>query len=898
MASRTSQVEDTDGSPLVKSNPVNQGILFKCVQLNYNNQQEGAWKKSGSTEPFNRSLSVTKKSKKPPPPPSRSYSLHSRTYARTIAQHKPLENGSQKVESPYSPYTSQNVNPAVPSKENVTGQRAVLAELQLKEGRNITYSHSNGGSHQNNLKHFLPSIKGLSTNSVVASPAVATVLALLDVPNPPKVLAPPPPPPETWAHNQRTFELLCGPGPVNFERWAQKRGLKIEVPIQMTQGKKIATCHAANVMKDNTVTSKMQTQEATPSDMPYRITPTKISVNVQPPYGNTLPLTRLTHVRPSPSPSPPPEHIPPLPPTDHVNHLKEDISTQFQGPLDEVISPPPHPLFPPPPPPTNVPPPHLPHGQDETDYSSLPMPPSLRFLLKVPPVPQDAKPLTSEEAAAQKIPPPPQMIPPAPPMIPSSPPAVPLSSTPTPPSPPAIPPPPTAKPPPSVTPAPPPQIPPFPKAVPTPPKQIPPDTSSKQAQISSTPCNIPTPPPPPPLPVDIKKEIKAITADKQEKQSSPPTAHTEESPNPVVTPSLLQNVRLRSVRSNVSPAETPGGPPKPKHQTNQEAPQKPIRRSLILITPDVPSQSATDQKDDTLPATPVQENQNTIPPSKTQTNCKPKVLPGSAEVISLPVKLEPNSQVNITDQKTQQESTEPNKGSLSAEAVPQIHNKAEPEPKITGRENQNATPEPSTALTPAEPKNQPIANDRKYIQKNDSSKTDNKQRPPLVQPEQEAKLAKPQTLIPTSPKFNPVQKVPPAAVSSSMSLQEAIRLKTAAMTSTDSQAKRLSLLHSPPPSAGAISPTSMANFIFSKSTKKVVKEKSLSSLESKTDLKKTLVNELNSVSQTLKPAADPHNTKAKVPPPVAKKPGATSEAISHNSSESNVDTEHVHSAGQ
>lgn len=883
VASRTSQAEETDGPPMVKDIPGAQNTPFKPVQLNGNNQQEDTWKKSGSTGPFNRSLSVMKKSKKPPPPPSRSYSLHSRTYARTIAEHKSLENGSQKIKSPYSADTSQNGN----------SQRAVLAELQLKKGiemytGSIPYSHTNGGSHQNNLKHFLPSIKSLTANGVVASPAVTTLMALLDVPEPPKVLAPPPPPPETWAHNQHTFELLCGPGPVNFERWAQKRGLKIEVPIQMARGKIPATSQVINVMKDNIVAPKMQTQEAMVTDTQYRITRTKMSAGVQPPFGNALPLPGLAHVRPSPSPSPPPEHIPPLPPTDQVKPLKEDVSTQFQGHFDEIICPPPHPLFPPPPPPTNVSPPHPPGGQDEIDFTSPSMSPSLRFLLKVLPVPQDAQPSTLEEAAsspAQKIPPPPQMILPAPPMIPP-PPAMPPSPPSIPPPPPAIPPLPTSRTPP------PPLIPPPPEAVPTPPKQTPPDVSSKQAQITSTPFNVP---PPPPLPINFKKEVKAITADKQEKQPPLPTTHTgataEESPTPMVTPSLLQNVRLRSIRSDLSHAETNVGLRKPKHQTNQDTPQKPIRRSLILITPDLASQSATNQKEDTLPTTTVQENQSTTLPSDTQPKTEPK---SRIEQVSLDVKLESNSQVSITDQKTQRANTEPIKESMSAETVPQIPNKAEPEPKITLQEIQNATPEPSTTLTPAELKDHPIGHEIKEIQ-NDSSKTEDKESP---QPEQDVKLPKPQTLIPTSLKFNPAQKVPPASIpSSSISLQEAIRLKTAAMSSTDNQVKRLSLLHSPPLSTGAISPTSTANFIFSKSSKKVVIEKSPSP-ESKPDLRKTLVPELNSVSQTSKPAADPQNTKAKVPPPVAKKPSAKSEKITHNSSESNVDTEHVQTAGQ
>ncbi|KAK3554830.1 hypothetical protein QTP70_034848, partial [Hemibagrus guttatus] len=889
VASR-SQAEDTSGLPMDKHFPCAQNTPFNPVQLNGTNQPEEAWKTSGSTGPFNHSLSVIKKSKRPPPPPSRSYSLHSRTHARTFDKKKSLENGSQKVESPYNAYPSQNGNTAAPSKENLISHRAVLAELQLQKGLQMhtgskPYSHTHGGSHQNKLKQFIPSTKSLTANGVVASPTVMTLIALLEVPDPPNVLAPPPPPPEAWAHNQRTFELLCGPGPVNFERWAQKRGLKIEVPIQMAKRKIPLTSQAANEMKDNTEAPK--SQEAVITDTIYRTTPTKMSVDVQPPYGNALPLPGLTHVRLSPTPSPPPEHIPPLPPTDQVVPLKDDASAQFQGPVDDIICPPPHPLFPPPAPPTKVPPPHPPGGQDETDFSSPPMPPSLRFLLKVPPVPQDAQPPILEKAvssSAQQILPPPPMIPPSPPMIPPPPPMIP-------PAPPMIPPPLTSRtPPPPAIPPPPPLIPPA--EIPTPPKQTPPDVSSKQAQITSTPSNVP---PPPPLPTDLKKEVKDITVEKQEKRPSPPTTHTvvtsEESPTPMVTPSLLQTVRLRSIRANVSQAETPGEPPKPKHQTTgEETPQKPIRRSLILITPVVPSH----QKDDAPPTTTVQENQGS-PPSDTQPKTEPKVLSVSSDQVSQDVKHEPHCQVSIPDQKTQQANTEPIKESLSAESVDQTP-KSEPKTKITVQEIKNATSEPSNMLIPDEPNDHPIANDIKEVQ---SDSSENKQSPSLVQPEQDVKFSKPQTLTLTSPKLNPAQKVPSASVpTSSMCLQDAIRLKTAALSSTDNQAKRLSLLHSPPLSTGAISPTSTANFIFSKSSKKVVIEKSPLSPESKSDLRKTLVQELNSVPRTSKPAGDPHNAKAKVPPPVAKKPSAKSENITHNAPESNMDTEHVQTAGQ
>ncbi|XP_058856383.1 uncharacterized protein KIAA1522 homolog isoform X2 [Acipenser ruthenus] len=118
----------------------------------------------------------------------------------------------------------------------------------------------------------------------------------------------------------------------------------------------------------------------------------------------------------------------------------------------------------------------------------------------------------------------------------------------------------------------------------------------------------------------------------------------------------------------------------------------------------------------------------------------------------------------------------------------------------------------------------------------------------------------------------------------SMKLQEAIRMKTAAMSSKDMPPHSLSRPNlrasftptSPPssdehgqtslrtPEEGGVlkSPASTASFIFSRSSKKVVIETSVSP-EAQTDLKRNLVAELMSTSQ---------KKTGKVPPPVAKKP--------------------------
>uniref|UniRef100_A0A3Q0SBW4 KIAA1522 n=1 Tax=Amphilophus citrinellus TaxID=61819 RepID=A0A3Q0SBW4_AMPCI len=111
-------------------------------------------------------------------------------------------------------------------------------------------------------------------------------------------------------------------------------------------------------------------------------------------------------------------------------------------------------------------------------------------------------------------------------------------------------------------------VPPPPFEVPMPPP--PPEASSPKTKepVSSIPINIPLPPP---LPVQGHASIKhqpipLSTENKSQEQTSAPVV---QEPMRIVTPSLLQMVKLRSVSNTVS----------------GEAPQKPIRRSLIMTSP-------------------------------------------------------------------------------------------------------------------------------------------------------------------------------------------------------------------------------------------------------------------------------------------------------------------------
>lgn len=144
-------------------------------------------------------------------------------------------------------------------------------------------------------------------------------------------------------------------------------------------------------------------------------------------------------------------------------------------------------------------------------------------------------------------------------------------------------------------------------------------------------------------------------------------------------------------------------------------------------------------------------------------------------------------------------------------------------------------------------------------------------------------------------------KTSPMTISSpSTRLQEAIRLKTAAMSSRDGLPSRLGMRSpssSPASQAGAPplkapeacdvykSPASTASFIFSRSTKKVVIETAdASSAETQASLKQTLATELRQVSEQSKAGAVSNGRMKcdKVPPPVAKKPFPGSLSPSHN----------------
>ncbi|KAM4549609.1 NHS-like protein 3 isoform 2-T2 [Fundulus diaphanus] len=149
----------------------------------------------------------------------------------------------------------------------------------------------------------------------------------------------------------------------------------------------------------------------------------------------------------------------------------------------------------------------------------------------------------------------------------------------------------------------------------------------------------------------------------------------------------------------------------------------------------------------------------------------------------------------------------------------------------------------------------------------------------------------------------PTVKTPTVTMSSpSMRLQEAIRMKTAAMSSRDCLSPRMGMksptycytgeqgVQSLKPLEGRDmlkSPASTASFIFSRSTKKVVIEPVASSSEAQASLKQSLAAEIRQVSEQSKAGAL-SNGRVKgdrIPPPIPKKPapGSTSPLLRSSS---------------
>ncbi|XP_026202628.1 uncharacterized protein KIAA1522 homolog isoform X2 [Anabas testudineus] len=153
-------------------------------------------------------------------------------------QKTPSEGGKfERTMSPSSGYSSQSGTPTLSPKEMSPTSPDKQKKKPVKPERSITRASSSAASPSSSLTSLSsgtsePITPDVSTHSsslpLCRSPATvsakeltpnisssfrAELRELLNIPPPPKIKAPCPPPPETWVQNRNTFELLCGPCP-------------------------------------------------------------------------------------------------------------------------------------------------------------------------------------------------------------------------------------------------------------------------------------------------------------------------------------------------------------------------------------------------------------------------------------------------------------------------------------------------------------------------------------------------------------------------------------------------------------------------------------------------------------------------------------------------------------
>lgn len=148
------------------------------------------------------------------------------------------EDKFERTLSPSSGYSSQSGTPTLSPKGITPTSPEKQKQKPVKPERSASRASSAAASPSSSLTSLSSSASdpanpdvstcGPSLPAQEAVPAFAgqalaansnattlsnTMRELLNIPLPPKVKAPCPPPPETWAHNKCCFELLCGPSP-------------------------------------------------------------------------------------------------------------------------------------------------------------------------------------------------------------------------------------------------------------------------------------------------------------------------------------------------------------------------------------------------------------------------------------------------------------------------------------------------------------------------------------------------------------------------------------------------------------------------------------------------------------------------------------------------------------
>ncbi|KAI5621573.1 hypothetical protein C0J50_18982 [Silurus asotus] len=135
--------------------------------------------------------------------PSSGYSSQSGTPTHSSKDICPPSPGRQKLKPPKPERTVARISPAVSVSSSLVSLSSNVSD-QSSQSSQLTHTHTT----QSQSPKISPAVTTIK--NTVTPPPTTTIKELFNIPPPPKVKAPCPPPPETWAHNERTTELLCG----------------------------------------------------------------------------------------------------------------------------------------------------------------------------------------------------------------------------------------------------------------------------------------------------------------------------------------------------------------------------------------------------------------------------------------------------------------------------------------------------------------------------------------------------------------------------------------------------------------------------------------------------------------------------------------------------------------
>ncbi|XP_041668827.1 uncharacterized protein KIAA1522 homolog [Cheilinus undulatus] len=454
---------------------------------------------------------------------------------------------------------------------------------------------------------------------------------------------PPPPPPKDVSPSQQPKEISHPPPPIAIIQLQPTK----EVTPSPPQPKVVAPPPPQEVIpppppKEISAPPPPQKVIILPPPVDVLPPPPPQKVIVPPPAKEISvlpPIQGVILLPPSQDVSPPP------PPQEVTSSLPPPKDVVLSPPLEEVSSPPSKEisLQPPPPLPKEVSsPPPPPIKEVSTTLVTVVSPPSVEeasppVVVEVstfsngdvpPPSSQEKSPPSSEEATPVSTLTPPQSIPPPPAVLSQTqeemnPPEKCILSEPqTNPSlsnsnfapPQSIPPPPPIQPPSEEE---------CRGANSLAPKETPPPPPSSEVSIPPAPEKAQEPENNPPLP---SAEPQILSKQTSEKTSTPVVP---EEPTPIITPSLLQMVKLRSVNSSPEPPKAPEQSEtevimrnKDTTSASGEAPQKPIRRSLIMSLPTSPTSTSPPAVIVSEPALPKSQSL-VIPPTSSSTALSP-----------------------------------------------------------------------------------------------------------------------------------------------------------------------------------------------------------------------------------------------------------------------------------